>query len=121
MNWMMSFSFANPFSDAESTHGETSNFSLYIFQVVASLSTKALFILALPTLAQTLQAYSTIVVLWIWCAYYFCSYMPKIERSSRDGFSYFRSGGWINIWGGGAAACFGRGAVATPGKAKENV
>jgi hypothetical protein len=22
----------------------------------------------------------------------------------RDGFSYFRSGGWINIWG-GAAAC----------------
>jgi hypothetical protein len=29
-------------------------------------------------------------------------------------------GGGINIWG-GAAVCFGRGAVATPGKAKENV
>jgi hypothetical protein len=41
-------------------------------------------------------------------------------KQPRDGFSYFRSGGWINIWG-GAAACFGRGAVATPGKAKENV
>ena len=40
---------------------------------------------------------------------------------SRDGFSYFRSGvGWITIWG-GAAACFGRGVVATPGKAKEKV
>jgi hypothetical protein len=31
----------------------------------------------------------------------------------------FSFGGWINIWGGGAAACFGR--VATPGKAKEKV
>ena len=39
---------------------------------------------------------------------------------SRDGFSYFRfpGGGWINIWG-GAAACFGRGVVAMPGKAKK--
>jgi hypothetical protein len=27
-------------------------------------------------------------------------------------------GGWRNIWG-GAAACFGWGVVATPGKAKE--
>ena len=35
-------------------------------------------------------------------------------------FHIFVRGGWINIWG-GAAACFGRGAVATPGKAKENV
>ena len=43
----------------------------------------------------------------------------EIRLYSRDGFSYFRSGGWINIRGGGAAACFG--AVATPGKAKENV
>ena len=34
--------------------------------------------------------------------------------------SHFRSRGWINIWG-GAAACFGRGVVATPGKAKEKV
>ena len=43
-------------------------------------------------------------------------------QKPRDGFSYFRSGGgWINIWGGGAAACFGRGVVATPGKAKEKV
>ena len=42
------------------------------------------------------------------------------DQSTRDGFSYFRSGGWINIWGGGgAAAGFGRGVVATPGKAKE--
>jgi hypothetical protein len=39
---------------------------------------------------------------------------------SRDGFSYFRSGGWINIWG-DAAAYFGRGVVVTPGKAKEKV
>jgi hypothetical protein len=40
---------------------------------------------------------------------------------SRDRFSYFRSGGvgWIHIWG--AAACFGRGVVATPGKVKEKV
>ena len=39
---------------------------------------------------------------------------------ARDGFSYFRLGGWINIWG-GAAAYFGRGLVATPGKANEKV
>ena len=38
----------------------------------------------------------------------------------RDGFSYFRSGGWIKIWG-VAAACFVRGVVAMPGKAKEKV
>jgi hypothetical protein len=44
----------------------------------------------------------------------------QLQVYVRDGFSYFRSGGWINIWG-GAAACFGRGAVATPGKAKDNV
>jgi hypothetical protein len=31
----------------------------------------------------------------------------------------FSFGGWINIWG--AAACFGRGVVATPRKAKEKV
>jgi uncharacterized membrane protein len=35
-------------------------------------------------------------------------------------FHIFVRGGWINIWG-GAAACFGRGVVATPGKAKEKV
>ena len=39
----------------------------------------------------------------------------------RDGFSYFRSGGGVDKYRGGAAACFGRGAVATPGKAKEKV
>ena len=49
-----------------------------------------------------------------------------VLRNHRDGFSYFRSGGgggwwWINIWGGAAAACFGRGLVATSRKAKENV
>ena len=36
-------------------------------------------------------------------------------------FHIFVPGGWINIWGGGTAACFGRGVVTTPGKAKENV
>ena len=41
----------------------------------------------------------------------------KIQRRI---FIFSFGGGWINIWG-GAAACFGRGAVATPGKAKENV
>jgi hypothetical protein len=35
-------------------------------------------------------------------------------------FHIFVRGVWINIWG-GAAACFGRGVVATPGKAKEKV
>jgi hypothetical protein len=35
-------------------------------------------------------------------------------------FHIFVRGGWINIWGGDAAACFGRGLVATSRKAKEN-
>ena len=38
---------------------------------------------------------------------------------SRDGFSYFRSGGGVDKYLGGAAACFGRGVVAMPGKAKK--
>ena len=36
-------------------------------------------------------------------------------------FSFGGGGGWTNIWGEGAAACFGRGLVATSRKAKENV
>ena len=40
---------------------------------------------------------------------------------SRDGFSYFRLGGGVDKYLGGVAACFGRGVVATPGKAKEKV
>jgi hypothetical protein len=40
---------------------------------------------------------------------------------SRDGFSYFRSGWEVDKNLGGAAACFGRGLVATTRKAKENV
>jgi hypothetical protein len=41
---------------------------------------------------------------------------------NRDRFSYFCSGGVDKYLGeGGAAACFGRGLVATSRKAKENV
>ena len=41
--------------------------------------------------------------------------------STRDGFSYFRSGGGVDKYLGGAATCFGRGMVATQRKAKEKV
>ena len=55
----------------------------------------------------------------VYCKYKSPLVVPKIPR---DGFSHFRSGGgWINIRGGASAACFGRGVVATPGKAKEKV
>jgi hypothetical protein len=37
----------------------------------------------------------------------------KINIPEMD-FHIFVRGGWINIWGGGAAACFGQGVVATP-------
>jgi hypothetical protein len=45
----------------------------------------------------------------------------KLFVSVTDFHIFIRGGGWINIWGGAAAACFGRGLVATPGKAKEKV
>ena len=44
--------------------------------------------------------------------------------STRDGFSYFRSGGGgggVDKYLGGAATCFGRGMVATQIKAKKKV
>jgi hypothetical protein len=42
------------------------------------------------------------------------------QSAETDFYIFVRGEGWINIWG-GAAACFGRGVVATPGKAKEKV
>ena len=53
----------------------------------------------------------------VYCKYKSLLVVPKIPR---DGFSYFRSGG-MDKYPGGANACFGRGVVATPGKAKEKV
>jgi hypothetical protein len=43
----------------------------------------------------------------------------KLGMSQRRIFIF--SFGGVDKYLGGAAACFGRGAVATPGKAKENV
>ena len=54
----------------------------------------------------------------VYCKYKSPLVVPKILR---DGFSHFRSGGVDKYPGGAAAACFGRGVVATPGKAKEKV
>ena len=53
----------------------------------------------------------------VYCKYKSPLVVPKIPR---NGFSHFRSGG-VDKYPGGAAACFGRGVVATPGKAKEKV
>jgi hypothetical protein len=44
-----------------------------------------------------------------------------LSTIQRQIFIFSFGGGWINIWGGDAAASFGRGLVATPGKAKEKV
>ena len=49
-----------------------------------------------------------------------CSWFKTISNLYTIPETDFRSGGWINIWG-GAAACFGQGVVATPIKAKEKV
>jgi hypothetical protein len=43
-----------------------------------------------------------------------------VRSDQRRIFIFSFGGGWINIWG-GAAACFGRGVLATPGEAKEKV
>jgi hypothetical protein len=45
----------------------------------------------------------------------------KVDGSWQRRIFIFSFGGVDKYLGGGAAACFGRGAMATPGKAKENV
>ena len=50
----------------------------------------------------------------VYCKYKSLLVVPKIPR---DGFSF----GGVDKYPGGAAACFDRGVVATPGKAKEKV
>ena len=47
--------------------------------------------------------------------------LRKVCTRVRDGFSYFRSGGWINIWGGGGCCCLlwpGPGGNARKGQGK---
>ena len=46
---------------------------------------------------------------------------PVVGQQNPDRFAYFRSGGGVDKYLGGGAACFGWGLVAMPGKAKEKV